>query len=118
MSEHWWISRKAEEIITALGKVEGTLRPSMVESATHWLPSLGRQERNLTVLEGVDLAALNELLLRVSRLAADFPEIVEMDLNPIFAYPAGRAPTAGARPDGAARSAPALSPARHPGRGP
>ena len=39
--------------------------------------------------EGVDIDALNDLLLRVSRLAADFPEIVEMDLNPIFAYPKG-----------------------------
>jgi len=38
---------------------------------------------------GVDLAAVEELLLRVSRLAADFPSLVEMDLNPIFAYPAG-----------------------------
>jgi acyl-CoA synthetase (NDP forming) len=42
----------------------------------------------------VDLPALNEMLVRVSLLAADFPEIVEMDLNPIFAYPEGRAPVA------------------------
>jgi acyl-CoA synthetase (NDP forming) len=34
---------------------------------------------------GVDLAAVENLLLRVSRLAADFPEIVELDLNPILA---------------------------------
>ncbi len=38
---------------------------------------------------GVDLAAVEELLLRASRLVADFPQITEMDLNPIFAYPAG-----------------------------
>jgi acetyltransferase len=43
---------------------------------------------------GVDLAALEDLLLRVSRLVADFPAIIEMDLNPILAYPAGRAPAA------------------------
>jgi acyl-CoA synthetase (NDP forming) len=43
---------------------------------------------------GADLAALQQLLLRVSRLAADHPAIVEMDLNPIFAYPAGTPPSA------------------------
>ncbi|UCG50762.1 MAG: acetate--CoA ligase family protein [Candidatus Latescibacterota bacterium] len=44
--------------------------------------------------KGVDLDAVEDLLLRVSRLAADFPNITEMDLNPIFAYPAGMAPMA------------------------
>ena len=44
--------------------------------------------------EPVDLPALGEMLVRVSMLAADFPEIVEMDLNPIFAYPSGQAPVA------------------------
>jgi acetyltransferase len=44
--------------------------------------------------KGVDLPALEDLLCRVSRLAADFPAIVEMDLNPIFAYPQGTAPSA------------------------
>jgi hypothetical protein len=32
--------------------------------------------------------------MRVSRLVADFPGIVEMDLNPIIAYPAGALPVA------------------------
>jgi acetate---CoA ligase (ADP-forming) len=59
-----------------------------------------REIRGYPVLEGlrgqkgVDLAAVEDLLLRASRLAADFPEIVEMDLNPIFAYPAGTPPSA------------------------
>ena len=51
----------------------------------------------LTGLRGqdpVDLPALTEMMVRVSLLAADFPEIVEMDLNPIFAYPSGKAPVA------------------------
>ncbi len=43
---------------------------------------------------GVDMDALEDLLLRVARLAADAPEIVEMDLNPVFAYPAGEPPSA------------------------
>jgi acetyltransferase len=44
--------------------------------------------------EPIDLPAVTDMLVRVSLLAADFPEIVEMDLNPIFAYPEGRAPVA------------------------
>jgi len=43
---------------------------------------------------GVDLVAVEDLLCRVSGLVADFPQIVEMDLNPIFAYPSGTAPVA------------------------
>jgi acetyltransferase len=39
--------------------------------------------------KGVDLVSVEELLLRASRLAADFPAITEMDLNPILAYPDG-----------------------------
>jgi acyl-CoA synthetase (NDP forming) len=47
------------------------------------------------ILEGIrgegpaDLAAVEDLLCRVSRLVADFPCIAEMDLNPVFAYAAG-----------------------------
>jgi acyl-CoA synthetase (NDP forming)/RimJ/RimL family protein N-acetyltransferase len=36
-----------------------------------------------------DLAALQETLLRVSRLADDLPEIAELDLNPVIARPDG-----------------------------
>jgi acetate---CoA ligase (ADP-forming) len=43
---------------------------------------------------GVDLPAVETLLLRVSRLVADFPEITELDLNPVLAYPPGTAPAA------------------------
>ncbi len=37
----------------------------------------------------VDLAALREILLRVSRLADDLPEVAEVDLSPVIARPAG-----------------------------
>ena len=37
----------------------------------------------------VDVAALQDLLLRVGRLAEDIPEIAEMDLNPVIAWPGG-----------------------------
>ncbi len=36
-----------------------------------------------------DLAALRDLLLRVSRLADDLPEVTELDLNPVIARPDG-----------------------------
>ncbi len=34
---------------------------------------------------GVDVGALRDLLLRVSRLADDLPEVIELDLNPVIA---------------------------------
>ncbi|MES1255117.1 MAG: acetate--CoA ligase family protein, partial [Acidobacteriota bacterium] len=37
-----------------------------------------------------DLGALRDLLLRVSRLAGDVPEIIELDLNPAMALPVGQ----------------------------
>jgi acetyl coenzyme A synthetase (ADP forming)-like protein len=37
-----------------------------------------------------DLAALRGLLLRVSRLVEDVPEIVELDLNPVLVRPTGQ----------------------------
>jgi acetyltransferase len=43
---------------------------------------------------GVDRGAIRELLVRVSRLVADFPNLVEMDLNPVLVYPVGQAPAA------------------------
>ena len=37
-----------------------------------------------------DLSALSELLARISRLAEDVPEILELDLNPVLVQRAGR----------------------------
>jgi hypothetical protein len=44
----------------------------------------------------VDTAALAGVLLRVSRLAGDLPEVAELDLNPVVATPGGAQAT-GAR---------------------
>jgi acyl-CoA synthetase (NDP forming) len=55
-----------------------------------------RSIRGRKLLEGyrgrgpADLAALCDLLLRVSRLAEDLPEVTEMDLNPVFALAPGK----------------------------
>ena len=37
----------------------------------------------------MDLAALIEALVNLSRLAVDYPEIRELDLNPVVAAPQG-----------------------------
>jgi acetyltransferase len=42
--------------------------------------------------EGVDVVKLKDVMLRLSKLLSDNPEIKEMDLNPIFAYPKGQSP--------------------------
>jgi acetyltransferase len=37
----------------------------------------------------VDIDAVADVIVRVARLLADFPEILEMDINPLFATPTG-----------------------------
>jgi acetate---CoA ligase (ADP-forming) len=52
--------------------------------------------RGYRLLEGyrghasADIGAIQEVLLRVSRMVEDIPEIRELDLNPIFALPPGQ----------------------------
>jgi acetyltransferase len=54
-----------------------------------------REVRAFPILQGVrgeapaDLAALVEDILRLSQLVSDFPEIAEIDINPLFVKPAG-----------------------------
>lgn len=54
-----------------------------------------REIKGFPVLEGVrgragaDLKALEGLILKVSEFAAAHPEVQEIDLNPVFAYPDG-----------------------------
>lgn len=56
---------------------------------------LVRAPRIAAILQGyrshpaVDLAGLEKLLVRLARLAADHPEIAEIDLNPVVARPDG-----------------------------
>jgi acyl-CoA synthetase (NDP forming) len=40
--------------------------------------------------KAVDIDKLVEILRRLSQLASDFPEISEMDLNPVFALEEGK----------------------------
>jgi acyl-CoA synthetase (NDP forming) len=56
---------------------------------------LMHEARGYALLEGyrgqprADIEALREILLRVSRLADDVPEILELDLNPVIVPPEG-----------------------------
>jgi acyl-CoA synthetase (NDP forming) len=55
-----------------------------------------RKIRSFPLLEGgrsiapSDIAAIEKLLIKVSRMAQDLPEISEMDLNPVIVYPEGK----------------------------
>jgi acyl-CoA synthetase (NDP forming) len=55
-----------------------------------------RSIRGYRLLEGyrghppADIAAIEELLLRIARLVEAVPEISELDLNPVFALPPGQ----------------------------
>ncbi len=52
--------------------------------------------RSYALLRGVrgekpaDLEAVADTLVRISQLVTDFPEIVELDINPLLAFPAGQ----------------------------
>lgn len=55
--------------------------------------------RAISLLRGVrgespaDLEAIEDVLLRLSQLVTDFPEIVEMDINPLIVFEQGRGAT-------------------------
>jgi len=58
--------------------------------------SMIREIRSFPILKGMrgeepsDLTALKEALLRLSQLVTDFPEILEMDINPLMVMPKGK----------------------------
>ena len=74
-----------------LGDVSVRLTPLSVADAREMLRSL----RLFPLLEGyrgapaADVAALEELLLRVAALVEAHPEVAEMDLNPVVALATG-----------------------------
>lgn len=75
-------------LVEVLGDVTFRLAPVTALEAGDMLRSI----RGRKLLDGVrgappaDLPALQEILVRVGRLAADFPEIAELDLNPVLAF--------------------------------
>jgi len=61
----------------------------------HDTDELLHEIRGFKLLEGyrgqpaADVAALRDVLLRISRLADEIPEILELDLNPVIVLPDG-----------------------------
>lgn len=78
--------------VEALGDVRFRLAPLTDRDATEMVQEIkGRR-----LLEGyrgrppTDVRSIEDVLLRLAQLAEAVPEITEMDLNPVFALPAGR----------------------------
>jgi acyl-CoA synthetase (NDP forming) len=95
--------------VELLGDAQMRLAPLTARDATEMI----RELRTFPLLDGyrgappADVAALEDVLLRVSALAADHPEIAELDCNPVLVAPGGAtvvdarvrvAPVAPARP--------------------
>jgi len=78
--------------VEILGDVQFRVAPLTDRDATEMVTRI----KGARLLQGyrskpaADTAALSDVLLRLSRLVEDIPEISELDLNPIFALPEGQ----------------------------
>ncbi len=78
--------------VEILGDVRFRITPLTDRDAAEMV----REIRGFRLLEGyrghppADVAAIEQVLLRVSRLVEEVPEIGELDLNPVFALPPGK----------------------------
>ncbi|GAB2775361.1 acetate--CoA ligase family protein [Streptomyces daliensis] len=78
-------------LVEVLKDVTFRLAPASEEEALSMLDGIRAADvlKGVRGGEAVDRAALAGLVSRVSRLADDFPEIAEIDLNPVFASAGG-----------------------------
>ncbi|MFI7101290.1 acetate--CoA ligase family protein [Streptomyces sp. NPDC050161] len=74
-------------LVEVLKDVTFRLAPASADDAASMLDGIRAAEvlRGVRGAPPVDRAALTDLIVRTSQLAADFPEIAEVDLNPVFA---------------------------------
>ncbi|TKB77932.1 MAG: GNAT family N-acetyltransferase [Nitrospira sp.] len=78
--------------VEILGDVQFRIGPLTDREASEMIRGI----KGFRLLEGyrghaaADIPALEEVLLRISRLVEEIPEISEMDLNPIFAFAPGQ----------------------------
>jgi acyl-CoA synthetase (NDP forming) len=78
--------------VEVLKDVQFRLAPLSEEDALAMISSI----KGFPILEGirgekpVDLDALVEILIRFSQLVTDYPELDEIDLNPVFALAKGK----------------------------
>src|SRR5229473_6494592 len=78
-------------LVEILKDVTFRLAPATQQEALSMLDSIAAAQilRGVRGAPGVDRKALARLIVNVSQLVSDFPEIAEMDLNPVFARPDG-----------------------------
>ncbi|MFD9290097.1 acetate--CoA ligase family protein [Streptomyces sp. NPDC060030] len=78
-------------LVEVLKDVTFRLAPVTADEARSMLDSIGAAEvlKGVRGAPAVDRWALAEQIRRVSRLVTDFPEIAEVDLNPVIASPDG-----------------------------
>src|SRR3954468_6781082 len=78
-------------LVEVLKDVTFRLAPATTEDATSMLDGIQAAEMLKGVRGGdaVNREALTDIIVRVSQLVSDFPEISEMDLNPVFASKSG-----------------------------
>src|SRR5271154_4831397 len=78
-------------LVEVLKDITFRLAPASQEDALSMLDGIAAAEilRGVRGAKPVDRAALSGMIERVSALVADFPEISEMDLNPVFASERG-----------------------------
>ena len=74
-------------LVEVLKDVTFRLAPASQSDAESMLDSIQAAEvlKGVRGQAGVNREALTSLIVRVSQLVSDFPEIAEMDLNPVFA---------------------------------
>jgi acetyltransferase len=78
--------------VEVLKDVQFRLAPLSLEDALEMIQSI----KGYPILEGtrgekpVDIDAVVDILLRLSELGTDFPQLDEMDLNPILVFPKGK----------------------------
>ena len=76
-------------------EILGDVRFGIAPLTDRDVDDLLHQIKGIRLLEGyrghpaADIESLRELLLRLSRLADEVPEVVELDLNPVIALPPG-----------------------------
>lgn len=77
-------------------EILGDVRFSITPLTDHDAAQMVRTIKGYRLLQGyrgqpaADIKAIGDILLRVSRLVEEIPEISELDLNPIFALPPGQ----------------------------
>ena len=78
-------------LVEALKDITFRLAPATREDALSMLDGIAAAEilRGVRGAPAVDREALAAMIVSVSQLVADFPEISELDLNPVFATHAG-----------------------------